>query len=62
MQGDGEIHASTKFVLRINLHVTNEHAALLQYITLLVVFTSAAPPACVIVIPDIPAAAFCFLG
>lgn len=58
---DTKIHASTTFLLKINLRVTNEHVILKQYIIPLVVFTSASPPACVIAIPDIPSAAFCFL-
>lgn len=50
------------FFLKINPPVTNERVALLQYAIPLVVFTSASPPACVTLIPDIPSAAFCFLG
>lgn len=61
VQGDMKSHASTTFLLKINLHVTNEHVILKQYIIPVVVFTSASSPACVIVIPDIPSAAFCFL-
>lgn len=50
------------FFLKINPPVTNECVALLQYAIPLVVFTSASPPACMTLIPDIPSAAFCFLG
>lgn len=62
MQEDGEIHATPTFFLKINISITNEYVALLQDVIPLVVLISASPPACVTVIPDIPSAAFCFLG